>query len=119
MNAFIGKLMALVMLAGFIFVATNGYGMDSSDRLKIIKGLKIKGIVGENNKGLLEFKTGDKSAAAVVNEENAERTKAYADVAKKTGASVAEVGAQRSEQIEQGEASGVWIQDAKGAWTKK
>ncbi len=119
MNAFVGKLMALVMFAGLVFVAADGYGMDSKQRLAIIKGLKIKGTVGENNKGLLEFKTGDKSAAAVVNEENAERSKTYADVAKKTGASVAEVGAQRSEQIEQGEASGVWIQDAKGAWTKK
>ncbi len=119
MKAFIGKLLALVMFAGLVFVAVDGYGMDSKQRLAIIKGLKIKGIVGENNKGLLEFKTGDKSAAAVVNEENAERTKAYADVAKKTGAAVADVGAQRATQISKEESSGVWIQDAKGAWDKK
>lgn len=119
MNAFIGKLMALLMFAGLVFVAADGYGMDSKQRLAIIKGLKLKGIVGENNKGLLEFKAGDKSAAAVVNEENAERTKAYADVAKKTGASAAAVGAQRADQIAKEESSGVWIQDAKGAWSKK
>ncbi|MEI6420750.1 MAG: DUF1318 domain-containing protein [Lentisphaerota bacterium] len=119
MKAFIGKLMALVMFAGLVFVAVDGYGMDSKDRLAIIKGLKIKGIVGESNKGLLEFKTGDKSAAAVVNEENAERSKAYADVAKKTGGSAADVGEQRAAQIAQGEASGVWVQDAKGSWNKK
>ena len=119
MKAFVGKLMALVMFAGFVFVAADGYGMDGNQRLAIIKGLKIKGIVGENNKGLLEFKTADKSAAAIVDEENSERSKAYADVAKKTGAAGADVGAQRAAQIAQGEAKGVWIQDAKGAWSKK
>jgi uncharacterized protein YdbL (DUF1318 family) len=121
MNSFIGKMMALVMFAGLVFVAADGYGMDSKDRLAIIKGLKIKGIVGENNKGLLEFRTGDKSAAAVVTEENTERSKAYADVAKKTGAgaSAADVGAQRAAQLAQGEAKGVWVQDAKGEWAKK
>lgn len=119
MNAFVGKLMALVMFAGLVFVAADGYGMDSKQRLAIIKGLKIKGTVGENNKGLLEFKTGDKSAAAVVNEENAERSKTYADVAKKTGVSAEDVGEQRAVQIAKEESAGVWIQDAKGAWSKK
>ena len=119
MNAFIGKMMALVMFAGLIFVAADGYGMDSKQRLAIIKGLKLKGIVGENNKGLLEFKTGDKSAAAVVDEENTERSKTYADVAKKTGASASDVGEQRAAQLAKEEAAGVWIQDAKGAWSKK
>ncbi|MFA6567823.1 MAG: DUF1318 domain-containing protein [Victivallales bacterium] len=119
MNAFIGKLMALVMFAGLVFIAADGYGMDGIQRLAIIKGLKIKGIVGENNKGLLEFRTGDKSAAAVVDEENADRSKKYADIAKKTGVSVADVGVQRAAQIAQVEVSGVLIQDAKGVWSRK
>jgi hypothetical protein len=119
MNSFVGKLMALLMFAGLVFAAVDGYGMDSKQRLAIIKGLKIKGVVGENNKGFLEFKTGDKSAAAVVNEENAERSKAYADVAKKTGSTAAAVGELRAAQIAKEEASGVWVQDAKGAWSKK
>lgn len=119
MNAFIGKLMALVMFAGMVFVAADAYAMDGKQRLAIIKGLKIKGIVGENNKGLLEFKTSDQSAAAVVSEENSERLKTYADVAKKTGATASDVGAQRAAQIAKEESAGVWIQDAKGAWSKK
>ncbi|MFA6293741.1 MAG: DUF1318 domain-containing protein [Victivallales bacterium] len=106
MNAFVGKLMALLMFAGLVFIAVDGYGMDSKERLAIIKALKNKGIVGENSKGLLEFKTGDKSAAAVVNEENSERAKAYADVAKKTGASAAAVGEQRAAQIAKEEGAG-------------
>ena len=118
MKAFIGKLMAVVMFAGVVFAAADGYGMDSKQRLAIIKGLKIKGIVAENSKGFLEFKTADKSAAAVVDEENAERSKAYADVAKTTKASIADVGAQRAAQIAKEEGKGAGVQDAKGAGKK-
>ncbi|OGV36910.1 MAG: hypothetical protein A2X48_15910 [Lentisphaerae bacterium GWF2_49_21] len=114
-----GKLVFILMLAGFAFYAADGFGMDSKQRLAIIKGLKIKGIVGENNKGLLEFRTADKSAAAVVDEENAERTKAYSEIAKKTKVEVADVGAQRAAQIAKEESAGVWLQDAEGKWKKK
>ncbi len=119
MRTLIGKLFFLLMLAGFVFYVSDSFGMDSKQRLAIIKGLKIKGIVGENNQGLLEFKTADKSAKGVVDEENAERTKAYGDVAKKTGADADTVGAQRAAQIAKEEAAGVWVQDASGTWKKK
>ncbi|HCE43335.1 MAG TPA: DUF1318 domain-containing protein [Lentisphaeria bacterium] len=119
MRTFIGKMVFLLMLAGFFFYASDGFGMDAKQRLAIVKGLKLKGIVGESNKGLLEFKTGDKSAQAVVDEENAERSKVYGDVAKKNGTSVAVVGAQRAAQISKDESAGVWIQDADGTWKKK
>jgi hypothetical protein len=119
MRTFIGKMVFLLMLAGIFFYVSDGFGMDAKQRLAIIKGLKIKGIIGENNKGLLEFRTGDKSAQAVVDEENGERSKVYGDVAKKTGTSVAAVGAQRAAQIAKDEAAGAWIQDADENWKKK
>ncbi len=119
MRTIVGKLLFILMLAGFAFYAADGFGMDAKQRLAIIKGLKIKGIVGESNQGLLEFRAADKSAKAVVDEENAERSRVYADVAKKTGVTVAVVGAQRAAQIAKEESAGVWIQDAAGSWKQK
>ncbi|MFZ2655889.1 MAG: DUF1318 domain-containing protein [Victivallales bacterium] len=119
MRTFIKKAFFLLMLAGIFFYVADGFGMEAKQRLAIIKGLKLKGIVGENNKGLLEFKTGDKSAQTVVDEENTERGKVYGDVARKNGTSVAAVGAQRAAQIAKEESAGCWIQDADGNWKKK
>ncbi len=119
MRTLTGKLLFVLALLGFAFYSSYGYGMDSKQRLAIIKGLKLNGAVGENNKGFLEFRTDDKKAAAVVDEENAERKKAYAEIAKKTGTSVDAVGAQRAAQIAKEESAGVWVQDAEGKWAKK
>lgn len=119
MNRIVKSLVIMLTLAGLFGVAINGYSMDAKQRLAIIKGLKLKGIVGENNQGLLEFRTGDRTASAIVDEENSERTKAYAEIAKNTGVSVSAVGAQRANQIAQEESAGVWIQKPDGSWYKK
>jgi uncharacterized protein len=109
----------LISVVFYLFFSITGYAMDGNQRLAIIKALKLKGIVGENNKGYLEFRSGDTQALDVVNEENSVRSKVYEDIAKSSGVSVETVGSQRASQIAAGEVSGVWIQDIAGNWKKK
>ncbi len=111
------RLLSVVLIFAGAF-AVNAE-MSSKERIAIVKALKLKGIVGENNKGLLEFKSTDRKAAAVVDEENASRLKAYKEIADKTGASLDAVGAQRAKQIAQEDPSGVWLQSSDGSWKKK
>ncbi len=119
MNRIIRNIFITLALFGIFSLTVDSYSMNVKQRIAIIKGLKLKGIVGENNKGLLEFRTPDKSASDVVNEENSERSKAYAQIAKNTGVSVSTVGAQRAATIAMEESSGVWIQKPDGTWYKK
>ena len=113
------KIIQLISLFTCLSLAFHSFAMDPGQRLAIIKALKLKGLVGENNKGFLEFRTNDKTAEPVVNEENSERAKAYQEVARKTGADAEKVGTQRSVQIASGEPGGVWIQEQNGSWIKK
>lgn len=117
-NKFWKMIIPLLFLSVFV-IAFNTMGMDSTQRLAIIKGLKLKGIVGENNKGMLEFRSGDKKAEAVVEEENSNRLKIYKETAQKSGLSVDAVGAQRAAQIAKEESSEVWLQDENGKWYQK
>lgn len=117
-NSFCRIAAAAIFMVAIAF-ALNSTAMDAKERLAIIKALKLKGIVGENNKGLLEFRSDDRKAEAIVDEENGQRTKVYNATASKNGVSSDVVGAQRAAQIAKEEQSGVWLQDAKGKWDKK
>src|SRR5438270_4113090 len=61
-------------------------------RLPTLVALKAKGAVGENNRGFVEVRGDDASAASVVAAENADRETVYAALAKQTGASAEQVG---------------------------
>lgn len=112
----ISKLMIFaVLFAGLVLMA---FGMDSAQRLAIIKALKKEGIVGENNKGYLEFK-GEVKAKEVVDEENNVRRRAYEEIAKQTNVSVEQVGVQRAAQIASESPAGTMIQLPDGRWVKK
>lgn len=93
--------------------------MPVEKRIAIIKALKLNGTIGENNKGLLEFRTSDRKAAAVVEEENAYRLKNYKEIAAKTSSTPEAVGAERAKQIQKEDPPGVWHQDQSGNWKKK
>jgi uncharacterized protein YdbL (DUF1318 family) len=75
-------------------------------------------VVGENNKGYLEFK-GAPKAKEVVDEENGVRRKAYEAVAASTKVSVDQVSAQRAAQLAAESPAGTWIQLPDGRWAKK
>ena len=110
------------MLA-LILSATGGFSQDikerMKDRLPLIVELKKKGIVGENNLGLIQFVGETKEQEGVVKEENNDRMKVYEDIAKQQGTAADTVGKRRAIQIAEKADAGEWLQDEKGAWHQK
>ena len=113
--------------AGFVFIlffmATFVQSGDIKSRMQarlpqIIK-LKTQGIIGENNQGLLEFRSANKSGANVVNAENSDRQKVYNAIAKQQGVSAKLVSQKRAQQIRGKAAAGEWVQKPNGQWYKK
>lgn len=88
-------------------------------RLPVINALKAQGLVGENNQGFLEFRSGQKPDADVVSAENADRQEVYKAIATRQNATPAFVGQTRAAQIAEKESPGTWIQSADGTWKKK
>jgi len=86
-------------------------------RIGQIDALKTQGVLGENNRGYLEIRSGDDHGVAAA--ENADRTVVYTSIAQKTGSSPAAVGQARARQIASASAPGVWVQNDNGQWTKK
>jgi len=88
-------------------------------RLPVIKALKDKGIIGENNKGYLEFIGKKKEKQDVIEAENSDRRQVYEAIAKQQSTTVEVVGKHRAVQIADKAQAGEWLQDANGKWYKK
>jgi len=89
------------------------------DRLPVIKSLKAKGIIGEDNAGYLEFVGQKKEKADVIQAENKDRKLVYGAIAKQQGTTVELVGKHRAVQLANKAQPGEWLQDAKGKWYQK
>lgn len=90
-----------------------------SQRLSKLDQLKAGGVLGENNRGMVELRGGDASAGDVMAEENRDRSIVYAELAKQTGTSAEQVGRARARQIAAASAAGVWLQKPDGSWYQK
>jgi uncharacterized protein YdbL (DUF1318 family) len=116
------KILAL-MLIGIFVAGISAFADDIKARIKqrlpIIKELKAQGIIGENNKGYLEFVGGKQAKADVVAAENKDRQTVYAAIAKQQGTTAELVGQRRALQIAKKADKGEWVQDASGKWIKK
>ena len=117
----------IVLLPVFILgiLLTNAYASSKSikkrmiERLPTIRALKEKGLVGENNKGYLEFVSSKQENADVVEAENKDRKKVYGAIAKQQGTTVELVGKHRAIQLAKKAKLGELLQDANGKWYKK
>ena len=89
------------------------------ERLPTIRALKEKGLIGENNKGYLEFVGSQKEKTDVIEAENKDRKKVYGAIAKQQGTTVELVGKHRAIQLAKKAKPGEWLQDANGKWYKK
>ena len=89
------------------------------NRLPVIKELKAQGIVGEDNKGYLQFVDGKKAKEDVVAAENMDRKTVYTAIAKQKGTTAELVGKRRALQIAKKASPGEWLQDASGKWYQK
>jgi uncharacterized protein YdbL (DUF1318 family) len=90
-----------------------------AERLPVIMELKQKGLVGENNQGILEFLGAAKEKVNVIEAENKDRKIVYKAIAKKTGTTPEKVGQRRAKQIAENAKSGEWLQDETGQWKQK
>jgi uncharacterized protein YdbL (DUF1318 family) len=116
--AILATLLCIVFAAGAFASAKEIRGRMIA-RLPEIKALKAKGLVGENNKGFLEFVGQKKEKQEVVTAENKDRKKVYKAIAKQQGTTVELVGKHRAIQIATKAHPGEWLQDADGKWYKK
>ena len=115
---FLSILFCIVFAAGAFASAKEIRGRMIA-RLPEIKALKAKGLVGENNKGFLEFVGQQKEKQEVVTAENQDRQKVYKAIAKQQGTTVELVGKHRAIQIATKAQPGEWLQDANGKWYQK
>ena len=105
---------------GNCFAGANDIKARMQERLPNIVKLKSAGLVGENNKGYLEFVPGAaKKEAGVITAENNDRKKVYSAIAKQQGATGQVVGERRAIQIGKKASSGEWLQNKSGKWHKK
>jgi len=88
-------------------------------RLPVIKELKAKGVIGENNTGFLEFRGGNTEKQDLVAAENDDRKSVYNAIAKQQGAASEVVGKRRALQIAGKAKPGEWVQDDAGTWYQK
>jgi len=115
--------MLLIIMSGFIFSATAGFGEDIKERMKNrlpqILDLKAKGIIGENNQGYLQFVGQNKEKEEIVAAENKDRQSVYAAIANEQGTSAELVGQRRAIQIVSVAPPGDWLQNTAGEWHRK
>jgi uncharacterized protein YdbL (DUF1318 family) len=86
-------------------------------RVAQVDSFKASGVLGENNRGFLEVRSGDDQGVAAA--ENTDRGVVYAALAKQTGATADAVGKARAKQIFAASSKGVWVQSPSGEWLKK
>lgn len=89
------------------------------ERLPVLNELKDQGVIGENNRGFVEFLGKSQQGEDIVSAENADRKQLYAAIADNTGTTAELVGQRRALQITTQEPSGRMLQDEKGQWYKK
>ena len=113
------SLSVLLITGALAFAGSNEIKARIKARLPVIDALKADGIIGENNRGYLEFIKNDKPKEDVVISENQDRKKVYSAIAKQQGATADLVGKRRAKQIAQRAKPGQWIQDGSGNWYQK
>jgi len=119
------SLLRFLLIGGLLLVWVPATQAQSLGEIKVrmekrvsqVDALKAKGVLGENNRGFLEVRSGDDAGVAAA--DNADRAVVYAALAKQTGATPAAVGQARAHQIYSASAKGVWVQAPTGEWLKK
>ncbi|PIE71903.1 MAG: hypothetical protein CSA22_00355 [Deltaproteobacteria bacterium] len=101
-----------------VLAVSGGIKERMRSRIPALKVLKAEGIIGENNRGYLEFRAPETQKQLVM-AENADRKTVYQAIAKKQGATLELVEQLRARQIAEKALPGVWIQLPDGTWKKK
>ena len=112
-------LIATLMILGAVNCSAESIKDRMVARIPALNSLKSQGLVGENNKGFLEYRTNDKVQPELVQGENQDRQAVYKAIAQKQGADPVLVGQRRAKQIADIGSPGQWFQQPDGKWYKK
>ena len=120
----ITKKTILIILITILFITVNAFSASVKERMKAripeIDTLKASGIIGENNKGFLEFRVQSSKHAELISSENQDRVLAYNMIAEQVKNTTAKlVGERRALQIAEKAVQGTWLQDETGKWYQK
>lgn len=120
------KQWAIWMIIGIAAVLTladsvpaQGIKERMKERLPVIAQLKTQGIVGENNRGYLDFVGNVKTQEALIAQENQDRKTVYAHIAKQQNTSLSVVEKNRALQLIERAAPGTYVQMPDGTWMQK
>ena len=112
-----------ILLLGVLFGGAFGFAEDIKTRMKSrlpdIVDMKLRGIIGENNMGYLQFVGSEKEKEAVVAAENTDRKLIYEAIGKQQGVSPEVVGKRRAIQLVELAQTGEWLQNEAGQWYRK
>ncbi|EMS80623.1 YdbL family protein [Desulfotignum phosphitoxidans] len=100
-------------------VPAQGIKERMKERLPVIAQLKTQGIVGENNRGYLDFVGNEKTHEALIAQENQDRKTVYAHIAKQQNTSLSVVEKNRALQLIERAAPGTYVQMPDGTWVQK
>jgi uncharacterized protein YdbL (DUF1318 family) len=113
----------LIVFSCFLLAVPAAYSASIKERMAAripeINALKDQGLVGENNKGLLEYRTAKKPKQNLIANENKDRSTVYRAIAKSQGAPLELVAKKRAQMIAQNGAAGHWYQKPNGEWYQK
>lgn len=121
-------LYAIIAVFGLLFFTNEGSCFAGADdikarmqeRLPTIVQMKSEGMIGENNKGYLEFVPGAaKKNEGAITAENNDRKAVYSAIAGQQKTTPELVAERRAIQIAEKAAPGEWLQDKSGKWYKK
>ena len=117
-------IVALLILLVFSTEANCFAGADDikarmKSRLPTITQLKSEGVIGEDNRGYVDFVSSTRKQVSLVKAENTDRKKVYSAIARQQETSAQLVGERRAKQIAERAKSGEWLQDESGKWYKK
>ncbi len=117
-RVFVPMVMILFLISGSISFA-QGIKERMSARQPEIVAMKTAGIIGENNRGYLEFVGAQKQKEDIINAENADRDLIYKAIADREGISAEAVGQLRAKAIAENAITGEWLQNENGEWYQK
>ncbi len=109
----------LLITGAYSSAFAQGIKERMKSRLPVINTLKAKGIIGENNRGYLQFLGGSTEKADVVNAENSDRKKVYTAISKQQGTTPDAVGQRRCLKLIKLANPGEKYQDLNGNWQTK
>ena len=100
-------------------VLAQGIKERMKSRLPVIAELKKQQIVGESNRGYLDFVGSQKSHEALIIQENQDRKIIYAQIAAQQNTQLQVVEKNRALQLAERAAPGTYVQKPDGTWILK